>query len=145
MIKIISPSFSNNEFLPLKFTCDGSNTNPELMLKDVPKQAQSLALTLEDPDAPRGTWTHWLVWNIDPTIETIKEGESPGTSGTNDYGNKKYDGPCPPSGTHRYFFKIYALDKMLDLSPDSKSADFYKAIEGHVIDRGELMAKYSRN
>lgn len=144
MIKITSPSFSNNESLPVKFSCDGININPELAIKDIPEQTKSLALILEDPDAVRGVWTHWLLWNIDSRKNDIKERESPGIVGVNDYGNNKYDGPCPPSGIHRYFFKIYALDKTLGLPAKSGSKELYKAIEGHVIDQGELMATYSR-
>ena len=111
-MKLTSPEFKHNEFIPKKFTCQGQDISPALIIEDVPLEAKALALIVDDPDAPMGTWVHWVVFDI-PVTSRINEGQIPGKQGINDFGRKNYGGPCPPSGTHRYFFKLYALDKAL--------------------------------
>ncbi len=140
-----SPAFGEGEAIPRKFTCDGADVNPPLVIRGVPKEAKSLALIVDDPDAPRGLWVHWLVWNIDPGIEAIEENSVPAGAalGTNDFDKTVYGGPCP-SGKHRYFFRLYALDGMLDLAPGAEKTDLEKALEGHVLARGELRGTYTR-
>ena len=142
-MKLSSPQFTNNAMMPKKFTCEGDEVNPELILEDIPSNAKSLALIVDDPDAPRGIWVYWVVFNI-PVIERIEENSIPGTQGSNDSGKNGYHGPCPPSGTHRYFFKIYALDKKLDLNPGAGKAELEKAMQGHILDKAELVGLYKR-
>lgn len=146
MIKITSPAFAQDEIIPKKYTGDGENINPPLAVEGVPTEAKSLVLIVDDPDAPAGTWTHWLVWNISPQIGKIEENSIPENSvlGTNDFGKLEYGGACPPSGTHRYFFKIYALDTVLNLSAGASKNDLEQAMEGHILDKAELVGKYSR-
>lgn len=144
---ISSPSFNPNEKIPTKFTCDGWDLNPELTVQNVPSEAKSLALIMEDPDAPVGLWTHWVVWNIDPQTSTIKEESVPPKSveGKTSANNIGYHGPCPPDGLpHRYFFKLFALDKILNLKPGSERAELEQEMEGHVIQVAELMGIYER-
>lgn len=142
-LKITSKVFENNSFIPRKYTCDGEDINPPLEIEGIPKDAKSLALIVDDPDAPMGTWIHWVVWNI-PVKEKIDGNSVPGTEGMNGFRKHSYGGPCPPSGTHRYFFKIYALDTKLDLDSNSRKVDLEKAMEGHVLAKGELAGLYSR-
>ncbi len=120
--------------------------NPPLLFRGVPAETKSLAVIVVDPDAPGGLFTHWLVWNIDPAMTTIGERSVPqgASQGTNDFGNIRYDGPCPPKGTHRYFFRVFALDQTLELKSGSKRSALETAFAGHVLARGELMAYYSR-
>jgi Raf kinase inhibitor-like YbhB/YbcL family protein len=112
----------------------------------VPPNAKSLVLIVDDPDAPMGTFTHWLLWNIDPKIKEIKENSVPADAiiGTNDFGKTAYGGPCPPSGVHRYYFKVYALNTVLDLPAGANRSQLEKAIEGYILDYGELMGKFSK-
>jgi Raf kinase inhibitor-like YbhB/YbcL family protein len=138
-----SPAFENNQLIPVKYTCDGDNVNPPLTVEGVPDEAQSLALIVDDPDAPMGTWDHWVVYDIAPTTK-IEENSVPGTQGKNSARKQSYSGPCPPWGTHRYFFKVYALDAELELKPGASKKDVEKAIEGHVLSRGELIGLYHR-
>ncbi len=143
---IISPSFQEKDFIPKKFTCQGENVNPELRFGAVPEQAKSLALVMDDPDAPMGTFTHWLLWNINPKVYSISEHSVPdgaveGKNGTSKIG---HIGPCPPSGTHRYFFKLYALDAMLELSPDASKTARESAIQKHLIASAELVGLYKK-
>ena len=140
---VTSPAFENNGFIPSKYTCDGDDFNPVLLIKDAPEATQSLALIVDDPDAPMGTWDHWIVWNISPT-EKIEENSVPGTEGLNSSRRHSYGGPCPPFGTHRYFFKVYALDTKLAIQPDSKKNDVEKAMEGHILAKGEIVGLYKR-
>jgi len=142
-LKISSPAFENNGRIPGKYTCDGQDINPTLNIKGIPEGAKTLVLVVDDPDAPSGMWVHWVVWNIPPE-ETIKEDTVPGTQGMNDFRKSSYGGPCPPSGTHRYFFRVYALDTELDLSTDSVKSDVEQAMQGHVIEKAELTGLYSR-
>ena len=144
-MKITSSVFQQGGNIPSKFTCDGADTSPPLQIQEVPPTAKSLVLIVDDPDAPSGLFTHWIIWNISPQASTIAEGSAPkGVEGLNDFGKSRYGGPCPPSGTHRYFFKIFALDKELDLPTGSKRAQLDAAMKGHVIAQGELMGRYSR-
>jgi Raf kinase inhibitor-like YbhB/YbcL family protein len=139
-----SSAFKAGETIPARFTCDGDNKNPSLSISGVSEKAKSLVLIVDDPDAPMGVWNHWLVWNINPQTTSIGEGEIPaGTVGKNSGGNFRYDGPCPPSGTHRYFFKLYELDAKLDLPADSPKAAVEQAISGHLVDSTQLMGLYS--
>ncbi len=139
----ISSVFDNNEFIPTKYTCDGENINPPLQIENIPKEAKCLAIIVDDPDAPSKVWVHWVCWNI-PTTHQIKENEQRGEQGVNDFGKKGYGGPCPPKGTHRYFFKVYALDKDLNLSKNATKADLEKAMSDHVIAFGDLFGLYER-
>jgi len=144
-MKITSSVFQQGGNIPSRFSCDGANTNPPLQISDVPPEAKSLVLIVDDPDAPSGLFTHWAVWNISPQIITIAEGSTPnGVQGTNDFGKSGYGGPCPPSGTHRYYFKIFALDRELDLPSGAKRSQLDAAMKGHVIAQGELMGRYAR-
>ena len=144
-MKITSSAFQQAASIPSKFTCDGANTSPPLQISDVPSEAKSLVLIVDDPDAPSGLFTHWIVWNISPQTSTIAEGSTPkGVQGTNDFGKSGYGAPCPPSGTHRYYFKIFALDRELDLPIGAQRSQFDAAIKGHVVAQGELMGRYSR-
>jgi Raf kinase inhibitor-like YbhB/YbcL family protein len=137
-MNITSPVFENKSAIPSKFTCDGDNINPELHILDVPVAAKSLVLIMDDPDATGGrTWDHWVVWNIDPTTTMIAEDSLPigAIQGTTSFGNQKYGGPCPPRGSHphRYMFKLYALDIMLDVPALSHKIDIERAMDRHVI------------
>ncbi len=144
-MRITSSAFQEGASTPSKFTCDGAGTSPPLQIADVPSGAKSLALIVDDPDAPSGLFTHWTVWNISPQTSTIGEGSTPqGVQGTNDFGKSGYGGPCPPSGTHRYYFKIFALDRELDLPSGAKRGQLDAAMKGHVVAQGELMGRYSR-
>ena len=145
-MQLKSPAFSQNGIVPAKYTCDGQNISPPLQIAETPENAKSLVLICDDPDAPGTTWTHWTVWNIDPTTTEIVEGKTPAgsTQGVTDFGEVGYGGPCPPSGTHRYFFKLYALDTMLNMSYQAKKEDIEKAMAGHVIDQAQLTGVYSR-
>jgi len=144
--RISSPAFNDNAPIPKKYTCDGSDVNPALKIENVPSGAKSLALIVDDPDAPRGTWVHWVVWNIDPEQSSIEEASAPGSAlqGKNDFGKLDYGGPCPPSGTHRYFFKLYALDSMLTLRSGASKADIERAMEGHVLGQTRIIGLYNR-
>jgi Raf kinase inhibitor-like YbhB/YbcL family protein len=142
-LRITSPVFVDNGFIPTKYTCDGEDINPPLNIEGIPEDAKSLVLIVDDPDAPMGTWDHWIVWNIVPTRE-IKENTIPGTEGFNDFRKHSYGGPCPPSGTHRYFFKIYALNTKLDLNPNSRKKDVERAMEENILAKGEIIGLYKR-
>ena len=145
-MRLLSPEFKNNEIIPGKFTCDGLNISPELKIYGIPDNAVSLAVVLSDPDSVGGDWTHWVMWNIDPKTETITENSVPAGAvvGKSDFDKNKYGGPCPPSGTHRYVFHLYALDVKLDIAGNSTKTDLLKAMEGHLITETELMGVYSR-
>lgn len=140
---ITSSVFLHNGMIPAKYTCDGANVNPPLTIKDIPKETKSLVLILDDPDAPSGTWDHWVMWNI-PVRTEIGENTIPGTEGMNSFQKIHYGGPCPPSGTHRYFFKVYALDLRLDIPANSNKAAVEKAMTGHILAQGELIGLYKR-
>ena len=144
-MKITSLSFQNNEALPVKYTCDGKGVNPPLSISDVPKDAKSLVLIFRDPDAPSGDFVHWTVWNINPGLTEIAENSVPGVEGITSYGKSGYGLPCPPSGTHRYTFQLYALDTLLDISPRIDASQLEKAMQGHILDKAELVGMYSRS
>lgn len=145
-MKLTSNVFTNNQPIPAKYTCEGINLNPPLTITGVPENTKSLALIMDDPDAPMGTWAHWTVWNIDPKTSEIAENSVPINSvqGTTSFGKPGYGGPCPPSGTHRYFFKLYALDTILTIPSSSKKEELEKTFAGHVLDKTELIGLYSR-
>jgi len=144
-MKITSSAFHEGANIPSKFTCDGSDTSPPLQIAGVPSAAKSLVLIVDDPDAPGGLFTHWLVWNIPPQTGSIAEGSAPqGVQGANDFGKSGYRGPCPPPGTHRYSFKIFALDRELELRSGAKRSQVDAAMKGHVIAQGELVGRYAK-
>jgi Raf kinase inhibitor-like YbhB/YbcL family protein len=141
-LNITSSGFGDNGPIPKKYTCDGEDVNPQLSIGEVPEGTNSLVLLVDDPDAPTGTWDHWVVWNIPPKSK-IEEDTIPGVEGMNDFGKHSYGGSCPPSGTHRYFFKIYALDTKLSLAPNSRKKDVENAMKSHIVAKGELVGLYS--
>ncbi len=146
-MKITSEAFASNGYIPSDYTCDGLNTSPQLTISGTPAGAQSLALIVDDPDAPAGTFIHWVVWNIPPqTIGLPQGGPVPfgSVEGKTSFGENSYGGPCPPSGTHRYFFKIFALDTTLDIPKQSDSLELERAMQGHVIDKAGLIGLYER-
>jgi Raf kinase inhibitor-like YbhB/YbcL family protein len=142
-LTVKSPAFENNKLIPSKYTCDGANVNPPLTIEGIPDKTRSLALIMEDPDAPAGLFIHWVAWNIPPT-GIVKENASPGAEGLSTSKKLGYHGPCPPSGTHRYFFKLYALDTMLNLGALAEKEDVEIAMQSHVLAQGELMGLYRR-
>ena len=143
---ITSSEFSDRGKIPSQYTCDGEDINPPLEFHEVPEESQSLALVVKDPDAPGKTWIHWVVFNIDPTTTKVAEDSVPrrGIEAVTDFGNKGYGGPCPPNGVHRYNFKLYALDCLLDLTEDITLEELESAMENHTIETAELTALYSR-
>lgn len=142
-MKILSPEFQNSGFIPQKFTCQGEDVNPALIIQDIPKASKSLVLIVDDPDAPRVTWVHWVVFDI-PPINYIEANSIPGKQGRNDFGRNDYGGPCPPLGTHRYFFKIFALDKILNLTEGITKQELEKAMEDHILAQAELIGLYNK-
>lgn len=142
-MKMTSPDFKNNEMIPKKFTCDGENVSPGLVIEGIPGQAKSLALIVDDPDAPMGTWVHWVVYDM-PPASRIGQNSAPGKQGTNDFGKRNYGGPCPPSGTHRYFFKIFALDAMLNVKEGLSKKELEHSLQGHIVEKAELVGLYKR-
>jgi Raf kinase inhibitor-like YbhB/YbcL family protein len=144
-MKITSSAFQEGGDIPSKFSREGGNVNPPLRIERTPENAKSLVLIVDDPDAPVGLFTHWLVWNIDPKTTEIPEKSLPkgAVQGTNDYPNLGYGGPQPPSGTHRYYFKIFALNQTLDLRSGAKRQELDKAMNGRIIAQGQLMGRYT--
>jgi Raf kinase inhibitor-like YbhB/YbcL family protein len=149
---LISPAFDSGESIPVKHTCDGANVSPPLVWHNVPDGTKSLALICDDPDAPRGTWSHWVLYNIPPNRTELPEGVPTdgklgwgGLQGRNDFGNIGYGGPCPPRGpAHRYFFRLAALDVALDLGPGLTRQQILNHVAEHRIDQAELMGRYQR-
>lgn len=143
-MKITSPNFEPMGKIPVKFTGDGQDINPNLKISKTPENTKSLVLIMEDPDAPVGIFTHWLVWDISPNLTEIKENSVPKNAiqGRNDFGKIGYGGPMPPSGSHRYFFKIFALDVKLNLQEGANKEELERAIQGHIIDKVELIGLY---
>jgi len=145
-MKIISSAFSHNGFIPIKYTYFGDNINPPLEFLDMPKEAKSLVLIVDDPDAPNGTWIHWTLWNIDPRTTNINENSVPtGSIQGKTSRENHYSGPKPPTGTHRYFFKLYALDTILNLDPQADINGLQNAIKNRIINQAELIGLYSAN
>lgn len=144
-MKITSQAFGNGEKIPDKYTMYGENRIPPLHLEDVPSRTRSLALIVDDPDAPKGTFNHWLLFNMDPKIHDIKEDSVPviATQGRNDFGAIEYDGPRPPSGEHRYMFKAFALDTVLPLSDGAQRPELEREMREHIVDSATLMGKYT--
>lgn len=138
---ITSPVFQRDGNIPSRYTCDGDEINPPLEIEQIPEGTQSLAIIAEDPDAPKGTFDHWIVWNIPPGRH-ILENTNPGISGTNGAGKTGYHGPCPPEGTHRYYFHVYALDTALDLPAGSSKKELQTAMQAHILAEGSLMGLY---
>lgn len=144
-MEIKNPAFQNNENIPAEYTCDGEDVSPELEISGIPENAVSLVLIMDDPDAPVGTWDHWIVFNILPTTTQISKGTEPqGIKGKNSWGRTGYGGPCPPSGTHRYFFKLYALDINLELEEGATKRQIEEAMQNHIVGKAELMGTYNR-
>jgi hypothetical protein len=143
---IRSPAFSDNTLMPRKYSCQGDDVNPPLEFSNIPKAAQSLVLIMEDPDAPMGTWDHWILFNM-PVISKIIEDSVPegAMQASNSWGNNTYGGPCPPAGTHRYIFKLYALDMMLHLDENANKRDVEIAMQGHVLSSGQLIGLYKKS
>jgi Raf kinase inhibitor-like YbhB/YbcL family protein len=151
-ITVTSPAFTEGSPIPPEYTCDGENASPPVGWTGIPEGTKSIALICDDPDAPMGTWVHWVMYGIPPDstglgesvpkTKTLPDGS---TQGLTDFEYHGYGGPCPPPGKpHRYFFKIYALDTALDLGPDAKKKDLEKAMKGHILAKGELMGTYQR-
>ena len=143
-MKITSSAFEAYQLIPPKYTCDGEDINPPLTIEGVPAEAKSLVLIMDDPDSPSGNWDHWLVWNINPQTNEIKENSVPvgAILGINDFNKLEYGGPCPGSGTHRYSFRIYALDNVLNLEQGAGKSALEKAMTSHIIGQVELIGKY---
>ena len=146
--EISSPAFNHNELIPEVFTCDGGDRSPALKWQGVPAGAKSLVLIMDDPDAPMGTWDHWIIYNVPPETSGLLEGVSKLPSGTqegiNSWNKTGYGGPCPPNKEHRYFFKLYALDVMLGLVDGVTKHEIEMAMEGHIIAETEMMGRYNR-
>jgi len=151
-MKITSSAFNEGQMIPLKFTCDGQDISPPLEWDNAPGAAKSFALICDDPDAPMGTWVHWVVYDIPPDMKNLAEDIRPERElgrgirqGKNSWPNIGYGGPCPPGGTHRYYFKLYALDTMLNLKPGATKEQLLQAMKGHVLEEAQLMGKYQRH
>lgn len=142
-MRISSSEFGQNSFIPVKFTCQGEGMNPPLSVEGIPKEAKSLVLIVDDPDAPGGDFVHWVVFDI-PITSRIDENSIFGKQGVNSLGKPGYVSPCPPTGVHRYFFKIYALDVMLNLKEGINKSDLEIAIAPHILDKAELVGRYQK-
>ncbi len=150
-ITIESPAFANEGLIPSKYTCDGENISPPLKWGNFPKETKSFAIINDDPDAPMGTWVHWVIYNIPANVNSLSENipkaeklPNGALQGKNSWGKIGYGGPCPPSGTHRYFFKIYALDTILNLPAGATKEQVLKSMQGHILAQGSFYGKYSR-
>ena len=150
-MKLTSSAFTEGDMIPTKYTCDGNDFSPPLAWSDVPAGAKTLALIADDPDAPAGTWVHWVAFNLPPGpgglpegIRTDKQLPGGGIQGTNSWRRVGYGGPCPPGGTHRYFFKLYALDSTLSLGNNATAKDLQAAMKGHVLAEAQTMGRYQR-
>lgn len=150
-IKVKSTAFDEGGMIPKRYTCDGADISPQLSWTGVPDGTKSIALISDDPDAPMGTWVHWVLYNLPPDVTELPEGvpskkvlENGAKQGTNDFRKIGYGGPCPPGGTHRYYFKIYALDNEVNLEPGATKDQLLKAMKGHILVEGQLMGRYKR-
>lgn len=149
IMRLTSGAFEQGQSIPSKYTCDGQNINPPLVISGVPSSAKSLALIMDDPDVPAAAgvkvWDHWVVFNMSPALTSIGENEQPpGVRGKGTRGSLSYGGPCPPDREHRYFFKLYALDTSLDLAEGATKSEVERAMQGHIIEQAELMGRYVR-
>ncbi len=147
-LSLSSPDFSNHEFIPSLYTCDGKGISPALIWHAPPPHTQSLALIVDDPDAPRGVWSHWVLFNIPSNMRQLPEKTmipTGATCGRNSWGKNEYGGPCPPHGTHRYFFTLYALDTVLHLNEKAAEQDVLTAMKGHILEQSVLIGLYSRS
>lgn len=145
--ELTSPAFDSGQPIPVRYTCDGEDISPPLHWSDPPQGTQSFTLIVDDPDAPVGVWDHWIIFNLPGDLEGLPENAAPPAAsrdGQNSWGRTGYGGPCPPGGTHRYFFKLYALDTDLSLSAGATKAQLLKAMAGHILAQAELMGRYSR-
>ncbi|WP_457592766.1 YbhB/YbcL family Raf kinase inhibitor-like protein [Hydrogenimonas sp.] len=150
-MKLYSPAFEEGGYIPVKYTCDGEDISVPLVFEDIPGTAASLALIMDDPDAPSGTFVHWVIYDIPPGIEGLPEGIAPDPylsegirQGVNSFGNIGYGGPCPPSGEHRYMFKLYALDKMLEADAGLSKHELLSLMDGHIVEGAGMMGIYGR-
>lgn len=150
-MKLVSSAFEEGEMIPKKYTCDDMNISPPLNWSSVPEGTKTFAIICDDPDAPMGTWVHWVIYNLPANINELSENvpaleilPNGAKQGRNDFGKIGYGGPCPPGGTHRYYFKIYALEKELDIDAGITKAELLKAIEGHILSEAQLMGRYRR-
>jgi len=150
-VTVTSTAFEEGGMIPVRYTCDGDDVSPPLAWTGIPDGTKSIALISDDPDAPVGTWVHWVLYNIPPDADGLPEAvpskeklENGSIHGITDFGRPGYGGPCPPGGTHRYFFKVYALDTMLELAPKASKKDLTGAMEGNILAEGQLMGKYTR-
>lgn len=150
-LELSSAAFAEGQPIPARYTCTGDDISPPLVWRGAPAGTQSFALIMDDPDAPRGTWVHWVVYNLPASVTALPEairadGDLPGGAvhGRNSWGRNDYGGPCPPSGTHRYFFKLYALDTTLNLAPGASKEALLQAMQGHILAQGQLMGTYKK-
>ena len=150
-IEIKSSAFEEGGMIPKKYTCDGADVSPPLSWASAPEGTKTIALICDDPDAPMGTWVHWVLFNLPADVKELPENvpseknlDNGAMQGVNDFGNIGYGGPCPPGGTHRYYFKLYALDTQINLQAGATKRDLLKAMEGHTLAEGQLMGKYRR-
>ena len=144
VLEISSPAFNHEGWIPKEYSCEGAGKSPEIRIESIPDEAKSLCIIVEDPDAPGGIFTHWLTWNIPPS-EKITANSVPGQEGLNSRGQIGWTPPCPPSGVHRYYFKVHALDRLLDINDKFDKLSLEHAMEGHVIAYGELMGRYQKS
>jgi len=142
-LKITSNAFEDNNFIPAKYSCEGDDINPPFVIENIPEEAKSLAIIVDDPDARAATWVHWVMWNI-PVTHHLKENHVPSVQGINDFSRQKYNGPCPPGGTHHYYFKVYALDTVLDIPAGSNKLQLETAMSDHITAFGEIIGLYTR-
>ncbi|MCH8029269.1 MAG: YbhB/YbcL family Raf kinase inhibitor-like protein [Candidatus Dadabacteria bacterium] len=149
--ELTSTAFTQGDSIPIKYTCDGQDVSPPLQWKDPPEGTQSFALINDDPDAPGGTWVHWVLYNLPASTLSLQEAVASDADlpdntrhGQNSWGRSDYGGPCPPGGTHRYYFKLYTLDTELELSPGASKKQLLSAMEGHILAQGQLMGRYKR-
>lgn len=150
-LQMTSTAFNEGKIIPPEYTCDGRNISPPLAWSGIPNHTKSLALICDDPDAPAGTWVHWVIYDIPPGISGLDENVLPleilannSRQGINDFRKTGYGGPCPPGGTHRYIFKLYALDIMIKLNPDIQKQELLEAMEGHILEQTRLTGTYTR-
>jgi Raf kinase inhibitor-like YbhB/YbcL family protein len=151
-ISVSSSAFEALQAIPARYTCDGGDISPPLAWRGLPEHTRSIALIVDDPDAPAGDWVHWVCYDIPPTVAGLAENMPRadslpvgGRQGVNDFKRKGYGGPCPPSGTHRYVFKVYALDRVLELGPGKSKKQLLSAMQGHILAQGELVGTYARS